>query len=89
LIGVVGGWQAILGPLIGAFVLVPINEAVRAELSSIAAGLHLIIYGAIFVLIMLFLPKGLNEPFMRGLKWLETKYWHPSQNANNTKAGRQ
>jgi branched-chain amino acid transport system permease protein len=89
LIGVVGGWQSVFGPMIGAFVLVPINEMIRAEFSSIAAGLHLVIYGVIFVLIILFLPRGINGPLMRGIKWLETKYWRPSGNANNEKAGRQ
>jgi len=89
LIGVVGGWQSIFGPMLGAFILVPISELVRAEFSSIAAGLHLVIYGVIFVLIILFMPKGVNEPIMRGLKWLETKYWRPSQNANSDKLGRQ
>jgi branched-chain amino acid transport system permease protein len=88
LMGVVGGWQTVFGPMIGAFILVPISEAVRAELGSVASGLHLVIYGVIFVLIILFMPKGINEPFMRGIKWLETKYRSPSRNANNDKVVR-
>lgn len=89
LMGVVGGWQSIFGPMLGAFILVPISELVRAELGSVAMGLHLVIYGIIFVLIILFLPKGVNEPFMRGLRWLDTRHWRPSRNANNDKLGRQ
>ena len=73
LTGIVGGWQSVFGPIIGALVLTPIGQVMRARLASIASGLHLLIYGIILMLFIEFLPKGLNNPLMRGLKWIEVK----------------
>jgi branched-chain amino acid transport system permease protein len=89
LVGVVGGWQTIFGPMIGSFIITPIGQLVRAQLGSAYAGLHLVVYGIILMLFIMYIPRGLNAPFMRGIRWLETKYWHPSRNANNEKARRQ
>ena len=88
LVGVVGGWQSVFGPMIGAFIIVPISQIMRAELGHVLPGLHLIIYGIILMAIILFLPKGLNAPVMRGLKWLGVKLWHPPD-SDNDKLGRQ
>ena len=73
LTGIVGGWQSVFGPIIGALVLTPIGQVMRARLASVASGLHLLIYGIILMLFIEFLPKGLNNPIMRGLKWIEVK----------------
>lgn len=59
LIGIVGGWQSILGPFIGAIVLTPIGELIRARLYNLPQ-LYVIIYGLILVAFILFLPKGIN-----------------------------
>ncbi len=91
LIGIVGGWQSVFGPMIGGFIIVPVAELLRLNLGAFPA-MSPIIYGIILMLFILFMPNGVNEPFMRGLNWLERKYWRPSQNANNEnneKVGRQ
>jgi branched-chain amino acid transport system permease protein len=88
LYGIVGGWQSVFGPMIGGFIMVPVAEQLRLNLTAFPA-LSPIIYGVILMLFILFMPNGVNEPIMRGIKWLETKYWRPSGNANNEKAGRQ
>ncbi len=87
LYGIVGGWQSVFGPMIGGFVMVPIDELLRLNLRAFPA-LSPILYGIILMLFILFMPKGINEPIMRGIRWLDTKYWRPSQNANNDRLGR-
>ena len=77
LIGIVGGWQTVFGPMLGALVLTPIGEIIRARL-YILPGLYLVIYGIILVMFILFLPMGLNEPIMRGLKRIQDKVWRPA-----------
>ncbi len=51
---VVGGLSHVIGPIIGCIVLTPIPEFLRG-----LKELHLILYGVILVLFMLFAPKGL------------------------------
>jgi len=83
LVGVVGGWQTVFGPMIGAFIITPICQILRAELGGTLFGLHIIIYGVILMVFILYLPRGLNAPVMRGLKWLEAKLWRPSESDND------
>jgi branched-chain amino acid transport system permease protein len=77
LTGIVGGWQSVFGPFVGALVLTPIGELIRARMYTLP-GLHLVIYGFILVMFILFLPKGLNYPITRGIRWLESKVWRPA-----------
>lgn len=72
IMGIVGGWQSVFGPLIGSVVLVPISELLRARLSAIPQ-LTKIIYGLILVLFMLFLPKGINGLIVKGIKKLKVR----------------
>jgi branched-chain amino acid transport system permease protein len=74
LTGIVGGWQSVFGPFLGALVLTPIGELIRARMYTLP-GLYLVIYGIILVCFILFLPQGLNYPIMKGLRWLEAKFW--------------
>jgi branched-chain amino acid transport system permease protein len=73
LVGVVGGWQTVLGPAIGSVILTPLGEIVRAYLGGSYAGLHLLLYGVVLMAIIFFLPNGINDPLMRGIKRLESK----------------
>ncbi len=59
LFAIIGGLGTVWGPAIGALVLVPIAEIARAELGGSFAGAHLLLYGAILILVMLFMPKGI------------------------------
>ncbi len=65
LIAVLGGTGTIAGPLIGACVLIPMAEYTRVYLAvkEVAGldlrGLHLIVYGALIVIIAVFQPAGL------------------------------
>ena len=75
LVGVVGGWQSVLGPTIGSILLSPTGELVRAYLGGTYAGLHLLLYGLLLMIVILFLPNGLNDPILRAFKKLEAKIW--------------
>ena len=73
LVGIVGGWQSVFGPMIGALVLTPIGQVIRNQLSGSLSGLDLLVYGIVLMVFIRFLPKGLNEPVMKGLRLLEAK----------------
>lgn len=59
LFAIIGGLGTVWGPAVGALVLVPIAEVARAQLGGSLAGAHLLLYGAVMVLVMLFMPKGI------------------------------
>ena len=58
IIAVAGGSGTVLGPLLGALILVPFAEIVRARLGQAVPGAHMVIFGAILMLILLYLPGG-------------------------------
>lgn len=62
LIAVIGGQGAILGPVLGAFILVPISEVARGVLGGHFPGLHVALYGAAMMAIIMFMPQGLIKP---------------------------
>jgi branched-chain amino acid transport system permease protein len=60
-IGIVGGRASVLGPVLGALVLVPIGEFTRSYLGGGRfMGIHLVVYGLALMLAIYFLPQGLN-----------------------------
>src|SRR3989454_12042081 len=63
---VLGGIGTVLGPLWGALVLVPIGEVTRALWGGSLQGVHLVIYGALLMLVILKWPQGI-DPWLRGL----------------------
>ncbi|ALS21162.1 MULTISPECIES: branched-chain amino acid ABC transporter permease [Paenibacillus] len=58
LIVMIGGQAAYLGPMIGALLLVPVNEVLRSELAQFGDGIHGMLYGAILMLIIILAPQG-------------------------------
>jgi len=58
---IIGGAGSTWGPLVGAFVLVTLPEALRfvGLPSAVAANLRQIIYGSLLVIMMMFRPRGL------------------------------
>lgn len=61
---IIGGPGTALGPLLGAVVLTPLSEVTREYLSEYS-GVYLMLYGAILVGIVMFLPEGLSGFFGR------------------------
>jgi len=58
LAAIIGGMGTIFGPLLGAIVLQGLSELTRNYLDS-APGVSLIVYGALLVLIIMFMPRGI------------------------------
>lgn len=57
---IVGGLGTLFGPVIGSFILTPLSEISRAYFTKGGLeGLHLILYGALAILVVLFMPKGI------------------------------
>jgi branched-chain amino acid transport system permease protein len=63
LVSMIGGAGTVFGPLIGAVVLGVLGETTR--LLSQGQGLSLIVYGAILIVIVAYLPNGLMGLFAR------------------------
>lgn len=55
---VAGGAGTVWGPFLGAMILIPMTEFVRANLGHIYPGLHMVVYGAALMLVLLYLPNG-------------------------------
>ncbi len=55
---IIGGIGSIVGPLLGAGILTPLSEWLNAALSQIA-GLNLVVYAAIVIIVILFQPNGI------------------------------
>lgn len=59
IIPMVGGMGTVLGPILGAGILIPLAEYTRTVFGGGGRGVHLLLYGLIIVLIALYEPKGL------------------------------
>ena len=55
---IVGGLGTVFGPVLGSFALHGVSEAAKLVLGS-APGLNLVLYGALLVLMVMFMPNGL------------------------------
>jgi len=60
-----GGAGQLFGPLVGALILVPLEELSNSYLGGQGAGITFVVYGAIIVIIARFLPSGLLSLFER------------------------
>lgn len=59
LVVVIGGAGTLFGPTIGAFLLIPLTEVLRMSVGSTYPGLHLLLYGILLIICIIYLPKGL------------------------------
>jgi branched-chain amino acid transport system permease protein len=58
LIAMLGGAGSVIGPAIGALILVPVSELTRVTLGHKGTGVDMMIYGALITLISVYQPKG-------------------------------
>ncbi|MBI4776006.1 MAG: ATP-binding cassette domain-containing protein, partial [Deltaproteobacteria bacterium] len=58
LLAILGGIGTVFGPIIGAFVLIPIDSLLRGYLGQAQQGLSFFAYGALLIIVVLFLPEG-------------------------------
>jgi branched-chain amino acid transport system permease protein len=75
-----GGAGLLFGPLVGAMILVPLEEISNSLLGGRGAGLTFVVYGAIIVVIARFLPHGILALFTRSprAKAAEAEQTHAS-----------
>jgi branched-chain amino acid transport system permease protein len=65
LLAAVGGLGTAIGPVLGSFLITPLSELLRAYLGNAAAGLHLVIYSAGLIVVMLYFPGGIAGALAR------------------------
>ena len=59
LIALIGGVGTLYGPVLGALLIVPVEQQLRATLGGMIPGMHLIVLGAVLILCALFMKRGL------------------------------
>jgi branched-chain amino acid transport system permease protein len=64
-IALIGGRGSIAGPVLGALLLRPVSDFSRIYFGATLPGLHLIIFGVVLILVMIFQPRGIQEPLTR------------------------
>lgn len=64
-IALIGGRGSIAGPVLGALLLRPVSDFSRIYFGDTLPGLHLIIFGVVLILVMIYQPRGLQEPLTR------------------------
>jgi len=69
-IALIGGRGSIAGPVLGALLLRPVSDFSRIYFGATLPGLHLIIFGAVLILVMIYQPRGLQEPLTRAYRKL-------------------
>ncbi|HZR43195.1 MAG TPA: branched-chain amino acid ABC transporter permease [Ktedonobacteraceae bacterium] len=75
---IMGGVGTLIGPLVGALLLEPLQQYIILQAGSIGAGLDLFIFGALLLVVILFLPEGII-PSLRRL-------WHKLKAERTTTA---
>lgn len=65
---VVGGAGVVLGPILGAALLIPVSTLMLAQFGGSAPGLHTLLYGAVLIIVVLILPGGIHSIITRGIQ---------------------
>lgn len=73
-IALIGGRGSIAGPVLGALLLRPVSDLSRIYFGDTLPGLHLIIYGVVLILVMIYQPRGLQEPLTKVYDKLVDKF---------------
>jgi branched-chain amino acid transport system permease protein len=63
LIAILGGLGTAIGPILGAFFIIPLEELMNEWFSSSAAGLSQLIFGLILIVVILWRPHGFVTVF--------------------------
>ncbi|RAH97406.1 branched-chain amino acid ABC transporter permease [Acuticoccus sediminis] len=59
LMTLLGGVGTVAGPLLGAAIALPLRDILLELFGSAAAGMHLVVYGVVLIVIVIVLPEGL------------------------------
>ena len=69
-IAFLGGAGTVLGPIVGGFLLEPLQQYLNLQFSAIAAGFEIFLLGGLLLLIILLLPDGIVPSLQRWLRWM-------------------
>jgi branched-chain amino acid transport system permease protein len=67
LFAIIGGLGTVVGPILGAFLLTPLDVFLRAWLGGLSAGLNFIVYGLVLMVAVKYFPLGI-------FGWVKTWY---------------
>jgi len=67
---IVGGMGTILGPILGSLLLELLGEFSRTYFAGATAGLSVVIYGVLLIIVVLFLPRGVYPTLVHRLRRL-------------------
>jgi len=67
LFSIIGGVGTVFGPILGAFILTPLDVMLRAWFGNQYYGINYIFYGIILVVVVIYLPSGI-------ICWIEKKH---------------
>ncbi len=67
---IVGGMGTILGPILGSLLLELLGEFSRTYFAGATAGLSVVIYGVLLIIVVLFLPRGVYPTMVHGFRRL-------------------
>jgi branched-chain amino acid transport system permease protein len=59
LLSLIGGMGTVAGPVLGAFLIIPLESYFRASLGGAGPGVHLILLGVVMLLAALFMRRGI------------------------------
>ena len=65
LISMIGGLGTCMGPVIGSFLLIPLQEFLRVWIGGKYQGLHFVIYGGLLIAVVMFMPQGIIAFFAK------------------------
>jgi len=68
IISLIGGLGKLFGPVIGAFVFIPLVELTRVYLGSEGQGIDLMLYSLLMIVVAILRPQGLSGLFARGTR---------------------
>lgn len=81
-IAFIGGAGKLWGPVIGAILLVPLQQLLNSELSAYPAGFNLVIYALVVLTILWIEPRGLIS-----MRWTRRRRFSAGSAATQTLAG--
>jgi branched-chain amino acid transport system permease protein len=69
LVGIVGGVATIMGPAVGAFIMVGLQETFRSAFFGLApkwtSEAHALVFGLLVIFVILFLPNGVVGDWLK------------------------
>jgi branched-chain amino acid transport system permease protein len=68
IISLIGGLGRLMGPVVGAFVFIPLTELTRVYLGSEGQGVDLMLYSTLMIVLAILRPQGLWGLFARGAR---------------------